>query len=346
GDPWSPLALTAVLAGPLFEAQAAAPRAEFTLFVDDRTWTAPTLTEHFRAAEVWREWTSVLGVKESEGKQQWAAAAPSKRRQLLQHGVPADRVHDKLKALGMRFTGGPKRAEVDREKKRVEKALQQARRAKLLPLQPRDQRTLLASRKLVQGHGLDVAYQAQKTTVMAAVRIAAKTRPSTTPTRWKRGRGWGGNVAAMLKTTGWALTGEWAWYHAGLDKRICLDRNSRKWLRPKALAHVLREGWRHACFVQGQRATRIDSGLCRWESYEPCRIKAVQTAAANSRKAAAFLTGAFVPVAALDNSRAQRAAQAADEAQQQPQPREEGTRTELAPCRWCGAPVPDTDHML
>ena len=62
GDPWSPLALTAVLAGPLFEAQAAAPRAEFTLFVDDRTWTAPTAPELFRAAEVWREWTLVLGL--------------------------------------------------------------------------------------------------------------------------------------------------------------------------------------------------------------------------------------------------------------------------------------------
>ena len=96
--------------------------------------------------------------------------------------------------------------------------------------------------------------------------------------------------------------------------------------------------------MQWKRAKRIDSELCKWEGYDSRRIKAVQTAAASSRKAAAFLAGAFVSPAALASSRAQRAAQAADAAQ--PPPREEGPRRELAPCKWCGAPVPDTDHLL
>ncbi|CAK0856782.1 unnamed protein product, partial [Prorocentrum cordatum] len=275
GGPWSPLALTAVLAGPFFEAHAAAPWAEFALFVGDRTPTAPALPELFKAAEVLLEWTSVLGLKKNEGKRQLAAATPSKRRQLLQLGSPADRVRDELEVLGAKFTGGPKRVKMGKG----------------------------APRKLAQGPRLDVARRAQQATVMAVVRTAAKTRPSTTPTRWERGRRWGGNVAAMLKTTGWALTGERAWRRAGLDERASLGMSSRGRFRPNALAHVLQEGWRRACFVQWQRVNGIE---------------AAQAAAAIGMGAAASLAGAVVPPAALGSSRARRAAQAGDEAQPRP----------------------------
>ena len=88
GDPWSPLALTCLLAGPLRELEERVPNVTTTVFVDDRTWTARRLEDLLAAARLWRAWSAALGLKENALKEQWSHRDPAGRRNLQRHVSP------------------------------------------------------------------------------------------------------------------------------------------------------------------------------------------------------------------------------------------------------------------
>ncbi|CAK0819641.1 unnamed protein product, partial [Prorocentrum cordatum] len=234
GDPWSPLALTCLLAGPLRELEERVPNVTTTVFVDDRTWTARRLEDLLAAAQLWRAWSAALGLKENALKEQWSHWDPAGRRNLQKHVSP-DTVADKLEVLGMKITGGKRRKKCRKEVKRLDKASQQTAKAALLPLPPRERKEVveagpLASAQygwvfntpniqttnqiqsrvhraidfpihaprplklLILGHRSDVRYRCQQEAILGVVRAIAKGLAGNDPT----------GELPWKETTGWS----------------------------------------------------------------------------------------------------------------------------------------------
>ena len=99
---------------------------------------------------------------------------------------------------------------------------------------------------LIVGHRIDVRYRVQQETLMATARVVSKgTGGGSTPCAWGAGRTWAGTIHRHLAWTGWRNTGQWTWYHSGIDETISLDSADQHWHAPKILGHILREAWRH-----------------------------------------------------------------------------------------------------
>ncbi|CAK0891341.1 unnamed protein product, partial [Prorocentrum cordatum] len=100
GDPWSMIAMVAVLHLPITAVVARFPGAELSCFVGDRSWKSSTAQELLAVGEEWRKWSLVLGLKETEAKSQHARRAAAGKKQLLRAGAPDAAVTDAPEILG------------------------------------------------------------------------------------------------------------------------------------------------------------------------------------------------------------------------------------------------------
>ena len=351
GDPWSPLALCAVLLAPLRNIRHAEPHTYVQLFVDDRTWEHASLDAMLHVARIWDEWSDRLGLVENAAKQQWMHKDAGKRKNLLNRGINADYVKPTAEVLGVKVTGGKRAPPGKKERRRWKEAMVQATKARALPVAkwekqrvvetapltkaawgwcdgvPRVQdceklqqkafravETPLASspplRTLVPGHRLHVRFRIQQEVVVAYARVFSRDTSGRfdlgDPAQQARQRGLHTVVGQHLGWTGWKPTGgAWTWYHEGTDTTFSLNKRHGEWRRPKRLAHVLREAWRHTMYCAWQRSGRIDARLCQGIAYDPLRLKALHQAVANGggRGAARLFTGAVVSPAHLASGR-------------------------------------------
>ena len=145
GDPWSPMALCAMLLAPLRQIKHNCEDIHVQLYIDDRTWESPNIITMLRAADYWTQWSQVLGLKENEKKKQWLHRSPRRRRELAAAGIDPATIHDAIDVLGVKITGGRSRALSKKEKKRLETARAQLARARQLPHQRREKREICAA---------------------------------------------------------------------------------------------------------------------------------------------------------------------------------------------------------
>ena len=92
GDPCSMLAMTLLLAVPYRDLKARHTQAVWMLYVDDRSWAAPTARQCAQIGRQWREWSAIPGLKENETKDQYHHRTARGRRQLLAVGVEGDKI--------------------------------------------------------------------------------------------------------------------------------------------------------------------------------------------------------------------------------------------------------------
>ena len=109
GDPFSPMAMCAVMLAAFLHISHVEPTAKLKLFVDDRTWETRTAAMCVRVGEVWKEWSTAFGLMENECKQQWMHRTPQGREKLRRAGVEPRFVVDTAAVLGAAIKGGATR---------------------------------------------------------------------------------------------------------------------------------------------------------------------------------------------------------------------------------------------
>jgi hypothetical protein len=148
GDPWSPLALTAALAGALrdiraSEVQEGAPQEAaglqaqeaHCLYIDDRSWAARDPTRCVEIGRQWSVWAGRLGLLENEKKLQFLGPMAEARRELLKAGAPKGTVAGSLAVFGAVLRGVKPVGTRPKEAERLAKASRLALRCSLLPLE-------------------------------------------------------------------------------------------------------------------------------------------------------------------------------------------------------------------
>ncbi|CAK0848374.1 unnamed protein product, partial [Prorocentrum cordatum] len=154
GDPWSMIAMVAVLHLPITAIVARFPGTELSCFVDDRSWKSSTAQELLAVGEEWRKWSLVLGLKESEAKSQHAHWTAAGRKQLLRAGAPDTTVTDAPEILGVGFCkgtgrqGGRGRKYTRKEETRLRRAKVMLEKSARLPVCRRMKEATMASKAL------------------------------------------------------------------------------------------------------------------------------------------------------------------------------------------------------
>ena len=69
GDPWSMIAMAAVLLIPLCDLREAIPNTDILLYVDDRSWASQSAQDCVKFGKKWKTWSSRLGLKENATKE-------------------------------------------------------------------------------------------------------------------------------------------------------------------------------------------------------------------------------------------------------------------------------------
>ena len=104
GDSWSMLALNACLQSALHDIQAHWPQTTTSLYVDDRTFTSPTLQEPHQVNQYWHTYTAAIGIPENHSKAQYWSDGDTNRRQEIADafGYTYDPLkHDHISFLGI-----------------------------------------------------------------------------------------------------------------------------------------------------------------------------------------------------------------------------------------------------
>ncbi|CAK0789281.1 unnamed protein product [Prorocentrum cordatum] len=151
GDPFSPLGLSAVLLAPLLRLRHTCPGVDCRLYVDDRTWAADTAADLKAGGDVWCDASDVFGFVENEGKKQWLHKTPHGRKRLEEDGIDGTCIVDSATVLGAKITGGVRRKASRKERRKLEEAKRQLRRAAKLPTAPRDRLRVAAAGPLAKG---------------------------------------------------------------------------------------------------------------------------------------------------------------------------------------------------
>ena len=103
------------------------------VYVDDRSFAAPTVQKLRNVWTSWQEHTAALGFKENISKTQAFARSAKGRRALLAHPDFAPYVTDDFTVLGVSFRPGNTRPS-DKEKSKFQKAEAAAKRARMAPV--------------------------------------------------------------------------------------------------------------------------------------------------------------------------------------------------------------------
>ncbi|CAK0832491.1 unnamed protein product [Prorocentrum cordatum] len=326
GDPWSMIAMVAVLHLPITAIVARIPGAEFSCFVDDRSWKSSTAQELLAVGGEWRKWSLVLGLKENEAKSQHAHRTAAGRKQLLKAGAPDTAVTDAPEILGVGFCkgasrqGGRGRKYTRKEETRLRRAKVMLEKSASLPVCRRMKEATMASKALaVAEYGwIDRQMNKRGETQLQAAIVRARQEPKAgSPHLRAIFRGHRLSVRCRLLTTafvaawrtlckgqrrgcGWQERAEWERGRPVTGVILSLSKGSEHRSECKGrLEHVLREGRRANLFGRWRGQSRIDSSLRRFEQCDERRCKAARPLAEGSTRAASAMSGAFVSPAHL-----------------------------------------------
>ena len=331
GDPWSLLAMVAVLCPAMLEIKRLHPQVTQRNFVDDRSWAAPSVQEALAVGDIWDRWTHLLGLINNESKAQYYHATPAGRRNLLSHNVPAANVTDQICILGHVFRPSQQRSLNAKEQDRINSSLALLRRAACLPLSIFAKRLVMATGPLskVQFGWLmhtppaNVCDRFQSSirkslnepkrscvflrdifrghnlhmgfrilqTCVNAVHRFVKTCPLPTWTKL----GVSASLNKQFERMSWLRIAPWTWRHAITDKVISLDPSHCEFDPTSGLMnHRLREGFRAHSFEKFKNAKRNDSDICATVAYCETRCKAARRLSEHSSHSFAILTGGYV----------------------------------------------------
>lgn len=334
GDGLSPRIMNLLLAVPLRVISQAIRSATHVVFVDDRSWAAPALTAFCGVLRLWKEHSLMLGLRENDRKAQFTHKRAAQRRDMRQHQEIAGAVKDHLVALGAVLGFGKP---VDVEEQRIDKAKACAAKVASAPTGPRAKvfvascaastkaaygwlarsppKTLVSKTetrlrragychrlaspaliRLVLGHGQDVLYQAGAAACLAVVRQVLRTGHA--PRDWGHTGGPAKRLRQWLGTMGWSEQGPWQWSHPGIGSHLCVDPAAPGFSRsPKAVAHALREAWRHhwwGRYITSPRHEVLEA--LQGVPYDPRLAKSAQAQAGHPRASThevAVMVGAF-----------------------------------------------------
>ena len=338
GDPWSLLAMVAVLCPAMWEIDRTHPQVTQRNFVDDRSWGAPTVAEALNVFSIWERWSAVLGLQENKEKTQFYHAQAAGRRALCRHGIPAANVTDKICVLGHIFRPLQQKSLNAKEKERISSTLALIRRAACLPL-PMCQKRLVISvgpmSKVQFGWLMHVPPIAVCDSLQIAIRKALNepkrsciflrdilrghnlhvgfrmlqtcvsaifrfSQRCPLP-EWTK-LGVSGSLSTQFSRMGWLRTNPWTWRHPDAGKTISLDPNNSAYVSDiDLLSHRLREGFRAYCYTMWQNTDRNDAAVCRDVPYSEISCQAARKLSAGNAHAFAIMSGGYVSQASLQN---------------------------------------------
>jgi hypothetical protein len=134
GDPWSLLAMIALLTPATWEIARRHPSATLKTFVDDRTWATRSVTEALQIETIWASWSRDLQLKENTAKSQYFHPQQKGRNEFIDRGVPVNQVSHDIVVLGHTFRGFLQRKISHKEDERINQAVVLIRRATWLPV--------------------------------------------------------------------------------------------------------------------------------------------------------------------------------------------------------------------
>lgn len=320
GDSLSPWAMNLMLTGPTACVAQQYPNSTQIVYVDDRSFAAPTVQMLRNVWTSWQEHTAALGFKENISKTQAFARSAKGRRALLAHPDFAPYVTDDFTVLGVSFRPGNTRPS-DKEKSKFQKAEAAAKRARVAPVvafKRQFMATTAAASKAIYGwvlraapqywvtgplkscfgglfgHGLDTQFMCGQAAVMAIVRFTRNTQRILTD--WTRKGGMSCRIRRFMKSLGFVELSAFQ-QHPQLFQNFALSVESVNARTSDELCHDLREAWRWSVWDHlTQRSTRRDVALIRHLQFPSQRLKVVQKECSKPVTAhlPAIVTGAFV----------------------------------------------------
>ena len=134
GDPWSMIAMAAVLLIPLCGLREAIPNTDILLYVDDRSWASQSAQDCVKFGKKWKTWSSRLGLKENATKETYYHENRVKAMQdFVTEGVQAKTIDPKPRALGVELAPREGRELTIKEVARLESARKIALKCQCLP---------------------------------------------------------------------------------------------------------------------------------------------------------------------------------------------------------------------
>ena len=109
GDPFAMMAMSLLLSVPWRDLCRRFPAACWMLYVDDRSWVAPTARMCVEIGGEWHNWSNFLGLRENPCKDQFHHRTVKGRRALLAAGVSAERISPWPKILGVHLVPATRR---------------------------------------------------------------------------------------------------------------------------------------------------------------------------------------------------------------------------------------------
>ena len=358
GDPFSLIAMVAVMMPAMYQIALEFPTVTQRNFVDDRTWAAPLAHTAMEVEHLWSTWSQALNLRENTDKNQYFHATAVGRRVFVAQGAGQNKVSDQMCVLGHTFRGAKQRSLTSKEKERFESAKKPIRRTSFLPLPLRVKLAVIATGPLSKAEFGWCMYAPPLTacdTIDKAIRSALnepkhscvhlrnilrghrlnlRFRVLTTcinalhrvcstinfPT-WHR-IGLAGPINKFLTHMSWIRNETWCWTHSTTGASFSLDPSHANFIPDSnQLNHILREGFRAHEFHEWLATDRNDATACAGSQYSELRCKQCRSIEQSSAHRFAVHTGGFVSNAAF------------------------GVMTETPVTCNCGSPA-TLDHML
>ena len=332
GDALSPWALNLVLTTAIKKIQEQWPQSVQVIFIDDRSFASPNLSELLQVWDGWSLHSQQLGFVESLRKTQFFCKTKKGRSELTEHVRTGPFLKDSLEALGVSFSSGGS-APSPKEISRFDKAVKSADRVRALPFNASGKQRFanqvivgkasfgwiqrappvkwcktLVSRtrragyahqqasvylcKLLCGHHVDLEFIAGQNAVSALFRYIHRAR--SLPRDWTLAGGVSRRVKLFLKKLDWIVQVPFRWHHAALH--VVIDfRRAFLGANCDEILHHIRESWRRKQWMFFTQQNRRDSQRLRLEEYDAtrCCVARLRASLGNIHEVAC-LTGAFV----------------------------------------------------
>ena len=301
GDPWSMIAMAAVLLIPLCDLREAIPNTDILLYLDDRSWASQSAQDCVKFGKKWKAWSSRLGLKENATKEKYYHENPIKAVQdFVIEGVQAKAIDPNLALLGVELAPRGGRELTNKEAARLESARKIALKCQCLP-GAAARNLLIASMKATPkaaygwfcGSTSEATFR-QVDRAIAQVGPDPKMGDASLKTllrghmasaffmsgfqlvmaAWRRAlkqgaangewreHGWTRNLRNFMKSIGCKETTSWRWC-TSQDCTIDLNPESDEFDETSGLmAHRIREAWRKTLFDRWKVRARIDAKLC------------------------------------------------------------------------------------
>ena len=336
GDPFSLIAMVAVMMPPMCQIARDFPSVTQRNFVDDRTWAAPNADVALQVEQLWSSWSATLNLRENFDKNQYYHKDIAGRRRFTSCGAPAGKVSDHICVLGHVFSGVKQRALVPKERERFANALHIIRRAAFLPLPVHAKRAVIAAGPLSKAEfgwcmhappltecdKIDKAVRkslkepkqssVDLRTILRGHRLDTRFRILSTCINalhrtcnditfpaWSR-IGLADTINKFLNHMSWLRDGMWQWTHSVTGACFALDPANNNFVQDKdKLNHLLREGFRAHHFSSWLASKRNDAEICAGSTYSESRCQACRKSESFSAHRFAIHTGGFVSPAAF-----------------------------------------------